>query len=127
MKWVRKSLILAHRYLGTGGMPGMTAELRLLKSAAIDFSQIRLTPIEAAARLTSGQEHGQRRPAPSPPAPAAAPRGSEAETEQREQKAQTNSRGDGAREARGGRGRGRGARGGETPAKTSSHSASQVR
>jgi uncharacterized iron-regulated membrane protein len=70
MKWFRKSLILIHRYLGivlsllfviwfisgigmmyAKGMPRLTPALRLQRLSAIDLSKIRLTPIEAAARL----------------------------------------------------------------------------
>ena len=82
MRWVRKSLILIHRYLGTalgllffvwfvsgigmmyaGGMPRLTAELRLLKLPAIDLSRIRLTPVEAVARLNPpAQQASQQQP-----------------------------------------------------------------
>ena len=106
MKWFRKSLILAHRYLGivlgllflvwfisgigmmyAGGMPGMTAEMRLLKLPAIDFSRIRLTPLEAASRLSSGQEQGQEQRSPEQSAtPAAAQPGNETKSTLREQK-----------------------------------------
>ena len=80
MRWVRKSLILIHRYLGTalgllffvwfvsgigmmyaGGMPRLTAELRLLKLPAIDLSQIRLTPVEAVESTAQASTGGERR------------------------------------------------------------------
>ena len=73
MKWVRKSLILIHRYLGTvlgllfvvwflsgiammyaGGMPRLSAEQRLLRLPAIDLSLVRLTPGDAVARVNGG-------------------------------------------------------------------------
>jgi uncharacterized iron-regulated membrane protein len=67
MIWVRKSLILAHRYLGivlslmflmwflTGigmiysrGMPRLTPQVRLERLAALDISRVRLTASQAA-------------------------------------------------------------------------------
>jgi len=82
MRWVRKSLILIHRYLGTalgllffvwfvsgigmmyaGGMPRLTAELRLLKLPPIDLSRIRLTPVEAVVRINPPtQQASQQQP-----------------------------------------------------------------
>src|SRR5262245_47675403 len=74
MKWIRKSLILIHRYLGialalifvvwfvsgvgimyTKGMPGLTQELRYLRLPPIDLSRIRLTPAEAVDRVVACQ------------------------------------------------------------------------
>jgi hypothetical protein len=83
MKWVRKSLILIHRYLGVAlgvpfvvwflsgialmyageNMPGLTPELRLLKLPAVDLSRIRLTPSEAMDRLNPpSADAGEDRP-----------------------------------------------------------------
>src|SRR5918993_1546669 len=78
MVWVRKSLILIHRYLGmvlsllfvvwfisgigmmyAKGMPRLTPQLRLLRIPEIDLSKIRLTPIEAAATPESGGSVGR--------------------------------------------------------------------
>jgi uncharacterized iron-regulated membrane protein len=83
MKWVRKSLILVHRYLGivlgllffvwflsgigmmyAGGMPQLTAQMRLLRLPPIDLSRIVLTPAEAAARLEPADENGSAPGAP---------------------------------------------------------------
>jgi uncharacterized iron-regulated membrane protein len=69
MKLIRRVLILAHRYLGiaigllvimwfatgivmmyAGGMPRLTPQLRIDRLAAVDISQVRLTPTEAAER-----------------------------------------------------------------------------
>jgi hypothetical protein len=66
---VRKSLVLVHRYLGivlslffvmwfaTGigmiysrGMPRLTPEVRLSRLSPVDFTQVRLSPVEAAER-----------------------------------------------------------------------------
>jgi hypothetical protein len=66
---VRKSLVLVHRYLGivlslffvmwfaTGigmiysrGMPRLTPEVRLSRLSAVDFTRVRLSPVEAAER-----------------------------------------------------------------------------
>src|SRR5262245_37884710 len=66
MVWFRKTLILAHRYLGivlslmfvmwfvTGigmiysrGMPRLTPQVRLSRLSPLDFSAVRLTPSEA--------------------------------------------------------------------------------
>src|SRR5688572_9916280 len=68
MVWVRKSLILIHRYLGialsllfvvwfisgigmmyAGGMPRLTPQLRLERISAVDLSAVKLTVSEAAA------------------------------------------------------------------------------
>jgi hypothetical protein len=76
MKWVRRPLILVHRYLGmvlsllfvmwfisgigmmyARGMPGLTRQLRLLRLPEIDLSKVRFTPLEAAAKL-GGEEGG---------------------------------------------------------------------
>src|SRR5688572_28863732 len=67
MVWVRKSLILIHRYLGialsllfvvwfisgigmmyAGGMPRLTPQLRLERISALDLRAVKLTPSEAA-------------------------------------------------------------------------------
>ena len=69
MRLFRRAVILSHRYLGIvlsllvimwfatgitmiywGGMPRVTPELRLERMQAVDFSRVRLTPAEAAAR-----------------------------------------------------------------------------
>lgn len=70
MVWVRKGLILSHRYLGVAlslvftmwflsgiamiyarDMPRLTPEERLARRPAVDFSRIRLGPAEAADRV----------------------------------------------------------------------------
>ena len=67
MRLFRRAVILSHRYLGIvlsllvimwfatgitmiywGGMPRVTPELRLERLAAVDFSRVRLTPVQAA-------------------------------------------------------------------------------
>src|SRR5262245_15576216 len=69
MIWLRKSLILAHRYLGivlslmfvmwfvTGigmiysrGMPRLTPQVRLSRLSPLDLAQVRLSPSQAAER-----------------------------------------------------------------------------
>ena len=69
MIWLRKWLILTHRYLGlvlsllfvvwflsgifmiyAGGMPRLNPAMRLERLPAIDFSAVRITPSEAAGR-----------------------------------------------------------------------------
>src|SRR5262245_37848232 len=69
--WVRKFLILTHRYLGivlsaffvvwfvsgigmmyTGGMPTLTPKDRLERLAPIDFGAIKLTPSEQGENIT---------------------------------------------------------------------------
>jgi len=69
--WVRRFLILAHRYLGivlsvffvvwfisgigmmyTGGMPDLTPKARLERLAPINFSAIKLTPSEQGENIT---------------------------------------------------------------------------
>src|SRR5262245_37704943 len=69
--WVRKFLILTHRYLGivlsvffvvwfasgigmiyTGGMPSLTPKGRLERLAPIDFSAIKLTPSDQGESVT---------------------------------------------------------------------------
>jgi hypothetical protein len=79
MKWVRKSLILIHRYLGTvlgllffvwfvsgigmmyaRGMPRLTNELRFRQLPSIDLSRIRLAPGEAVARVTPEPNQGSQ-------------------------------------------------------------------
>ena len=69
MKVFRRAVILSHRYLGLvlsllvimwfatgitmmywGGMPRVTPELRLERLQPVDFSRVRVTPAEAAAR-----------------------------------------------------------------------------
>ncbi len=71
--WARRTLILSHRYLGiaislmlvvwfasgivmmyAGGMPRLDPQLRLERLPALDFSQVKLTPSEAAQRLGLG-------------------------------------------------------------------------
>src|SRR5262245_15150140 len=78
MKWIRKTLVLAHRYLGivlsalflmwflTGigmiysrGMPRLTPEVRLSRLPGLDLSQIRVTAAEAAQ--LAGIEAGRAR------------------------------------------------------------------
>lgn len=68
MKLLRRSIILAHRYLGialglliimwfatgivmmyAGGLPRVTAQLRLERAGDIDLSRVRLTPADAVA------------------------------------------------------------------------------
>jgi hypothetical protein len=69
MNWLKKCVILAHRYLGialsllivmwfasgivmmyAGGMPRLTTERRLDRLPALDLSRVRLTPSDAAER-----------------------------------------------------------------------------
>src|SRR5262245_6575949 len=69
--WVRKFLILTHRYLGivlsaffvlwfasgigmmyTGGMPSLTPKARLERLAPIDFSAIKLAPARQGESVT---------------------------------------------------------------------------
>jgi len=69
MRLFRRAVILSHRYLGIvisllvvmwfatgitmiywGGMPRVAPELRLERMQPVDFSQVKLTPAEAAAR-----------------------------------------------------------------------------
>ena len=78
MIWFRKSLILAHRYLGIGlslmflmwfvtgfgmiysrGMPRLTPQVRLERLAALDLSRVRLSPSEAAERALIDQPGGR--------------------------------------------------------------------
>src|SRR5687767_5151651 len=69
MVWLRKALILSHRYLGivlsvmfvmwfvTGigmiysrGMPRLTPQVKLTRRAPLDLSNVKLTPAEAAEK-----------------------------------------------------------------------------
>lgn len=78
MVWFRKWLILIHRYLGialsllfvlwflsgigmiyAGGMPGLTQQTRLDRMPGLDWSQIRISPMEAAARVGAEGFPGQ--------------------------------------------------------------------
>src|SRR5262245_36575362 len=75
MWWIRKGLIWFHRYLGialsllfvvwfvsgigmmfAGGMPRLSLQERLQREPAIDLALIKLSPAEAAARATAGDE-----------------------------------------------------------------------
>jgi len=78
MIWLRKTLILTHRYLGivlgvffvvwfvsgigimySKGMPRLTPELRLERLSPIDLTRVRLTPSEAAERAGSNRPPGR--------------------------------------------------------------------
>src|SRR5664279_3873805 len=69
MKWIRKVLILSHRYLGiglgalffiwfasgigmifAGGMPRLDPATRLERMPALDLTRIHVTPAEAASK-----------------------------------------------------------------------------
>ena len=78
MKWLKKCVILAHRYLGialsllivmwfasgivmmyAGGMPRLTTERRLDRLPALDLSRVRLTPSGAAERAGTDRTTGR--------------------------------------------------------------------
>jgi hypothetical protein len=79
MKLLRKSLILGHRYFGiglgllvimwfvtgivmmyAGGMPRLTAQMRLDRLPNLNLQQVRLTPAEAMARAQEADGGGSR-------------------------------------------------------------------
>lgn len=78
MIWFRKWLILIHRYLGialsllfviwflsgigmiyAGGMPGLRQQTRLDRLPALDWSQVRISPMEAASHVGAEEFPGQ--------------------------------------------------------------------
>jgi PepSY-associated TM region len=73
MQFLRRVLILTHRYLGiplsavfvlwfvtgiamiyVGGMPALTPQARLERLPALDLQDVKITPVDAAARAMSG-------------------------------------------------------------------------